>query len=215
MDLTLGHVSAREPGARHGLDQAQGMALDEVRRRGRHRARPDDPGGHLRPPGRTLRRSCTGDLPGPAGRRRGHPQPPAVLARAWAPPPAAWLFYPRRPAVPGRALGIYDDGPGHCVPEASQGRAVAGRWAAAGRRCCATTASVMAGRGHQLGRADRADPGAGGRIQFIARTLGETVPTHRRGGPPSCRPASTRRRSLDEYWAPGSDWWQHARQPAA
>ncbi len=198
VDLTLGHVSGREPGSRTIWIKRKGVALDEVEPRDVIALDLDDPGA-LSSPDYHLESVMHAEV----YRARadvnsvihGHP----VYGTALGATDANLEFLTHDAVLFTDGLGIYDEGPA-LVTEASQGRAVA---AALGDRRAALLRNhgvVIAGEDIRWAVLTALTLERAVRFQSIASTLGSPrpIPT---GSAVVLRPQKYQDRFLDEYWA--------------
>ena len=198
VDLTLGHVSAREPGSRVGVDQAQGPRPRRGRARRRHRARPRRPRrarGLPLPP-------RVGDayrgLSRPRGRERRHPRPPDLRHGTRLGGRPAADPHPRRGPLRRRGRGVRR-GPG-ARDRPCPGRPRRGGIGLAAGRAPAQPRRRHRWRGHPLGRAHR--PGAGARDPLPvdrphARARAEIPADAAR----KLQPQKYQEAFMDDYWS--------------
>jgi L-fuculose-phosphate aldolase len=198
VDLTLGHVSGREPGSRTIWIKRKGVALDEVEPRDVIALDLDDPAA-LSSPDYHLESVMHAEV----YRARadvnsvihGHP----IYGTALGATDASLEFLTHDAVLFTDGLGVYDEGPA-LVTEVSQGRAVA---AALGGRRAALLRNhgvVIAGEDVRWAVLTALTLERAVRFQSIASTLGHPrpIPTD---SAVLLRPQKYQDRFLDEYWA--------------
>jgi L-fuculose-phosphate aldolase len=198
VDLTLGHVSGREPGSRTIWIKRKGVALDEVEPRDVIALDLDDPAA-LSSPDYHLESVMHAEVyrarPDVRSVIHGHP----IYGTALGATDASLEFLTHDAVLFTDGLGIYDEGPA-LVTDASQGRAVA---AALGGRRAALLRNhgvVIAGEDVRWAVLTALTLERAVRFQSIASTLGAPRPIPM-GSAILLRPQKYQDRFLDEYWA--------------
>ena len=198
VDLTLGHVSGREPGSRTIWIKRKGVALDEVEPRDVIALDLDDPGAftspdyHLESVMHAEVYQARTDVNSVI---HGHP----VYGTALGATDANLQFLTHDAVLFTDGLGIYDEGPA-LVTDASQGRAVA---AALGSRRAALLRNhgvVIAGEDVRWAVLAAVTLERAVRFQSICATLGTGRPIPADSAE-VLRPQKYQDRFLDEYWA--------------
>lgn len=198
VDLTLGHVSAREPGSRTVWIKRKGVALDEVEPHDVIALDLDDPDAFASPDYHLesimhaevyrLREDVNSVI-------HGHP----VYGTALGATDATLQLLTHDAVLFVDGLGVYDEGPA-LVTEASQGRAVA---AALGPRRAALLRNhgvVIAGEDVRWAVLAAVTLERAIRFQSIAASLGTGRPIPMDSAE-VLRPQKYQDRFLDEYWA--------------
>lgn len=198
VDLTLGHVSGREPGSRTIWIKRKGVALDEVEPSDVIALDLDDPGAfaspdyHLELVMHTEVYRAREDVNSVI---HGHP----VYGTALGATDTTLQLLTHDAVLFTDGLGIYDEGPA-LVTEASQGRAVA---AALGSRRAALLRNhgvVIAGEDIRWAVLTAVTLERAARFQSISATLGPGRPIPLESAV-ILRPQKYQDRFLDEYWA--------------
>jgi L-fuculose-phosphate aldolase len=198
VDLTLGHVSAREPGSRTIWIKRKGVALDEVEPADVIALDLDDPAAFASPDYHlesVMHAEVYRARPDVHSVIHGHP----VYGTALGATDASLEFLTHDAVLFTDGLGIYDDGPA-LVTEQGQGRAVA---AALGSRRAALLRNhgvLIAGEDVRWAVLTALTLERAVRFQSIAATLGRGRPIPAQSAV-LLRPQKYQDRFLDEYWA--------------